>query len=407
MKTALNAPRRPRLVLCSHGYWDSPEGICTGRLVSALVGAGWDLDLITASTAPIRPLSPRLRVHRVGEGPAWLKRVFNGCARRLQRPLLETYWWARRAARVALARRPDVVYGRGLPLASLVAATDLSRRYRVPLALHFSDPIPSPWDGPETRSYRVERRWSRRLLRSASSVTFVTREALEFQEQATGLSLRARALVLPHVAPTAAALNARPSSPPRLCYVGSFYGRRRADALLRGFARYRAAGGQAELHFVGTDPHELQAGLARQGLHPWVRVHARTSDLEPHYADASVLVAVDAFVGRPVFLATKLVEYLAVPRPILLLSPSGSPGRTLLETIPGSSVGCDEDEATIADAIARLIRVSTGAVDYSERDALRRQFDGQSLANALSEHWRLMSLAPSAAGRGEPVEDVG
>ena len=385
-----------RILICSHSYGNSAEGICVQRLTKALLSAGCQIELVTGGEAARREAGSDCVIHYIDEGASALSRFYNALARRLHLQPYSSLVWARRVRKVSLVQEPDMIYGRAWPLASLQGAVHLHRRYRRPWTMHLSDPLPSPWDLPGSRPYRAAVRWMNTHASSCRRMTFVTREALEFQERAMNMSIASRAFVLNHVAPASAHLPAKPLGGTRvLTYVGSFYGHRMPDALLLGFKHYLATHGPAELHFAGTDPVIVGPAIRRQGLESSVKILPRTTQVERHLAESDLLIAVDAFHGAPVFISTKLVEYLMVNRPVLLISPPGSSGTKLLSNMPVSRVVTEEDPAVIAAAMHGLLTSAGRAGDYERRWQMMEPFGGPAVARRFLDEMETALRQPN------------
>lgn len=356
-----------RLLISSYHFDAMPEGICTGRLVRALLNAGCRITLVTSDEADCAFAHPQLEYVRV-PSPRVPHLVFALLSRLYRAPGSFVLWCRRVAAKAAGLERHDLIYGRSAPISSAEAARLIAGRLRRPYWIHYSDPFPAPWVAAGTHLFRRLRHYSRRLLRPAQAITFTTPEALAFQEKCLGFPLAEKSFVLPHVAPEPAWLPARSEPPSTFAYLGSFYGKRNARALLEGFARHRQSRPGSRFVFVGADPATVLPDAERLGIVAAVEVRPRVKDVKPAMADADVLVALDADFGEPVFMTTKIVEYLMVNRTVLMVSPESSSSARLVRRFPETAIlAPGEDPARIAASMTAALQLRGGREDFARR----------------------------------------
>ena len=373
---------RPHILICSVNFDARPEGICTGRLVRALLDQDVRVTLICArEKSRLGFAHPLLDVRALSTGlrhPQWL---WHALARARGELPSNHYGWTRRAASIELDELPDVIYGRAWPFSSLVAAQMLAQRLKRPLWLHFSDPFPPP---PSTREAAYVMHGLQQLAAQARGATFTNAHAARYQLRQLGLNTPAWAQVLNHVAP-----QAQQFGPPvieqniaaRFVYLGSFHATRPAQPLLAGFAAYLRTGVQAHLHFVGTRRDQVQPDIQHHGVQARVSVEPYTQDVPGWQARASVLLAVDWLHGEPVYLLTKVVEALVVDRPLLLITQPGSPGDRLASQCPDTVVSVTSSEpAAVAQGMARAQAMSARPGDYARRRALMQEFAAPEVA---------------------------
>lgn len=370
--------RPPHILVCGVNFDAHPEGVCTGRLVRALLDSGAEVVVVCARQKSRLDLKhPGLRLVPVGVGmrhPQWLWRIV---ARLCGRLPSHQYPWTRRVAKLELEAMPDVVYARAWPYASLVAGHALARRLDKPLWLHFSDPFPPP---PNTEESAEVMEGLAQVAKDAVGATFTNQQAADYQlrflpERPTGW-----ARVLSHVAPPA-----RTFGPPKndscFVYLGSFHASRPADPLVAGFARYLERAPEARLHFVGTKPKQVEGLIERLGVRRSVSIEPFTQDVPGWQQRASVLVAVDWMLGTPVYLLTKVVEALVVDRPLLLITQPGSPGAELAQSC-ADTVACVFSTApgAIAEGLAQAAGMARSPGNYAARQSLMEPFRADQIA---------------------------
>lgn len=96
-------------------------------------------------------------------------------------------------------------------------------------------------------------------------------------------------------------------------------------------------------------------------------------------------MAVDSEVGEPVLLSTRMVEYMVVNRPVLLISPTESPAARLARLSPSTVIRAEPgDAAGIARAMRVLSELAVSPEDYQRRfEATMRNHAGDRVATGL------------------------
>lgn len=371
------------LVICSFEYGRGlgAEGICTERFVRALAPKCGRISILASKRTKHGLVPENAVLRRISDKPSsWsLASLLSAAFKTYIDP---TWIWQRRVGRAQLAGRFSVVYGRALPLGSIMAAERLALKHRLPYGIHFSDPVPGPW---------CEKQWERdamlravkKVAGNAVFVTFVTKQAMHMQERLLGIPLEKKSFVIPHVANPPRWFAEKPAQGVRFLYTGIFYGRRKPDTLLAAFARFRQENENSEFHFVGADPNELFSASRRLAIQGAVKVFPFSADLTSHYQNSDVLVATDAGDAEPVFLTTKLVEYLSVNRRVLLVSPAISPGAQLIKGMCGSASRADESVAVIYSTMKSIAASAPSTADYQSRFDLMRPYYADALAETF------------------------
>lgn len=179
----------------------------------------------------------------------------------------------------------------------------------------------------------------------------------------------------------------------RLTYAGSMRGSRDPRPLISALCEAADADAQfatdVELELLGTIPESSVAGARAALGEKRVRVHG----FVPHRqalaasARAAVLVALSSSAeAGAAALTSKLIEYLALARPILFLAPRG-PGRDLVQTLGAGEVADPANVQQIRGAIGRLYadwrRGMERVASRSALDAYTRRETARVIAEAL------------------------
>lgn len=374
-----------RLLITSLHFDAHAEGICTGRLVRALLNEGTQITLVTSDDADTSYQHPNLR--SIVLQNVYLPRKLFSLVNRITGTPGSYYFWCRRVAALApQLTGHDLVYGRSAPISSAEACRRLAGRLRQPYWVHYSDPFPYPWVGSGTPLFRRQAAYSREVLNQAGTITFTTREALKFQERSTELELERKSFVLQHIGPEPAWLAKNSDQSPVFAYIGSFYGKRNANALLEGFSAVLKTHPKARFVFVGSNPAWVLPEAERLGVAAAVEVTPRVKDVQPCMANADVLVALDADCGEPVFMTTKIVEYLLVNRPVLMVTTANSPSAQLVRRFPTSTVLVNEASDAIASGLDQALKLSPSDAEYRNRFKGMHDFTAAGVAKTfLSE----------------------
>lgn len=378
------------LVSYEYGAAQGPEGICTQRLAEALCREGVRVTVITSEKAEVVlgqwNVTSVIRVSSLPFRPRFLWGLVEKvlCNWRFFGNNYHLFWQAR-VWRRNLPEDVNVIYGRSMPLSGCLAAWRLVKRSGLPLFIHFSDPVLSPWYRPSPMPLRLLRRYYGKLVSAASGISFVTPDAIAYSEQAMGIRLTKKSFVLPHVAPAPLLLGPKPdSSAPTFLYAGRFYGARTPEKLLAGFAKFLEWSPKAIFRFLGPESECILPAASRLGISSSIEVLPFTRDVTSAFRDADVLVALDAFHGAPVFMSTKIIEYLVTDRPVLLLSQPNSPAARLASRFPETALNAGEGADEIASAMRRLLSPVDDAAYQRRLDAME-EFSPSRVARSLME----------------------
>jgi hypothetical protein len=220
--------------------------------------------------------------------------------------------------------------------------------------VHFSDPIPSPWDDGRGRAALIDAVAG--VLERAKLVTFTTPEAAAYMRNSYGLQVKEKSTVVRNIVPNwSVQYDENPRHGRQIVYVGQFGGQRTPYSLVEGIAlaNARCSGRPVGLLLVGANARTSNSiEEACRGRFPW-SVAPRTPDVVRYYADSLLAVTVDA-KGECPFLATKTGEAVHAARRVLIITPSGSPAHDLFADRWRSVRATTHDVRGIADAIVEL-----------------------------------------------------
>ncbi len=260
----------------------------------------------------------------------------------------------------------DLVYSRSLPMFAHIAGYWCAKALKLPWVANIND----PWDycffpgAKKTVSLHaaVAKQWLKRTLRTADLVTYPSTRLRDFHARLSGV--KARSEIMVHVGTTA---DEHPAEPHDRSFCLVHAGKlganeltgRSATALLRGFRRFLdttpTARRMAKLVLVGPPDAATQEMVQTLNLHDVVestgRVSYEASLKVIGSAQACVLIESNEYEG--IYLASKLVDYIAARKPVLALSPDA--GVVADMAVDGNIIRVNPtDVEGVQSAIARL-----------------------------------------------------
>ena len=231
----------------------------------------------------------------------------------------------REGARLITTWRPDVIYASAMPFTSLIVASRLSRRFKIPWIAEFRD----LWVGGPYYDYPPWRRWleaplERAVIRGADGLVTVSDPLADTLRKKFGK-------------PTATILNGYDSEdipavsttyPPdrerlNIVYTGMVYpGRRDPSSLFEAIARLGEEGKRVRVRFFGRMLPGVEELAKKYGVQECVELHGPVSHRQSlrHQIEADLLLLLLWNDPREHGVYTgKLFEYLGARRPIIAL----------------------------------------------------------------------------------------
>lgn len=326
-------------------------------------------------------------------------------------------WFARVQRRRAAIRilgsavaqhRPDVIFSFSAPHETNVLGAQLKRLTGLPFISHFSDPwCDNPystlrgWD--RGRAIRAERN----VVAASDYIVFTNDAALRMVMGKYEPTEASKALVIPHCF-DAASYPAIQPDPARfvVSYIGTLDHHRNPETLLRALrALFAKAPGLAErftLRIVGAthlggrfSARDLQCLIQTYELSNVITCEPAVSYLESLaiMAASNCLVVIDADFSDSPFLPSKVVDYAGSRRPIVGITPPGSPTARLLETLGYTSFSHSQ-AVELSSFLERLIL--QGPAQEPNEEALRR-YEVSSTTETLLELFRSAKVPGSSA----------
>lgn len=273
---------------------------------------------------------------------------------------------------------PDWIYCRSTPIDACLVGVILHKMYRLPTIQHFSDPLP----GPSCTSVRVRRRFIKQtqiIMSESELVSYPTEEMANYIKSLINYDYSKRIHILPDVIDGKQTYyhhdTHKYNNPVVLAYMGSIYGTRNPIPLFQSIELLKTIGINCILRIYSTPPKNVRTPS-------YVHYMGYTTDVQNALLAADVLVDLDGDDSLPVFVSSKLKDYLIVARPILSISPENSPARKLVRNIPTVQTTIN-DRDRIASAIQAILLTEYSEGDYQKRFLLAQQFTPKAVIDKL------------------------
>lgn len=249
------------------------------------------------------------------------------------------------------------------PWVDHLVGMDLAESNDLPWIAHFSDPWVDNIYHEPAKNLERWREEETKVVNRADVLVFTNHNALELVMAKYPSELKAKAAVMPHLydpEPVSLVEPVRRHRWPRrlrLVHTGNFYGQRTPLPLFQAIADIGWSGRALEVVLAGMAIPEHRQTAKKLGLNRRVKFLGSVSHQQSlaHAAAADVLLVIDApSQGPSPFLPSKAVEYLAWDKPLLAITPAGSPTDHLLRELGWFSAPPDNPDA-VAQALVLLL----------------------------------------------------
>lgn len=281
-------------------------------------------------------------------------------------------FWRKRAyksmLRVIRENKIDWIYSRTTPLDSCVVGVKVAKKNSIKLFQHFTDPFPPIKEYLTRRKlYNYYKRITLDVFSYAKVVSFGNIAMKKYMLHELGIQDSNRYIISPDAA-SQTVIN-RMLLPNNDCitlvYLGSIYSSRNPKPLL---------GAIEKLNNLGVHCQLVIYQNKQESDYPFVHFVNRTSNIIKAMSGADILVDIDGDDSIPLFISSKLKDYLTIDRPILSISPYGSPTREIIKDCRSCKC-CSNEQEEIYKAIYELSTNQIPFEAYAEREAILRQFD--------------------------------
>lgn len=176
---------------------------------------------------------------------------------------------------------------------------------------------------------------------------------------------------------------AKKDSVVRFVYAGGIYGPRKVTYILKAFEEYVKENKNTSFEFVGTIIDESLLNYFTSETRERIKFHRFTKDLSEYFQSATALIDIDADLDDDIFLSSKVINYLPIPRIIISETGLNSPSHVLFKNIP-SIIQCDHNSGELLLAMRKVDELSKSA-DYSDRKHVLAKFQIDNIVNFFNE----------------------
>jgi glycosyltransferase involved in cell wall biosynthesis len=178
-------------------------------------------------------------------------------------------------------------------------------------------------------------------------------------------------------------VNVKKDSVVRFVYAGGIYGPRKVTHILKAFEEYVNENKNTSFEFVGTSLEESLLDSLNSETRERIKIHRFTQDLSEYFQSATALIDIDADLEGDIFLSSKIINYLPIPRIIISETGSNSPSHVLFKNIP-SIIQCGHNSDELLLAMRKVDDLSKSA-DYSDRKHVLAKFQIDNIVNSFNE----------------------
>lgn len=360
---------------------DSPVGVGALRIANAMVEAGCFVYVITSTTYLSN--NPQLVIEVVSNIPRLPSRYSFVIGNALQREVNYISWEIkakRCVGRIMQDKTIHGIYTRSTPICVCPVGIYGKNTFRVPLIMHFTDPLPAPEGWANNHLYRKRMiKQMKEYVCCADFISLGNEKMLQYQEEVLSINFSKKSFVSPDPSSQLFTFLQEKESKDRivLLYLGNIYGNRNPDELFSAIKRF--------------DNPNLRVIIYGKSFSPapsFVEFRKRTNDVLSAMKESDYLLDLDGDDERPVFISSKLKDYLSVNRPILSISPINSPTRELLNNIKTAVVSSNDCDS-IYNALNVLMHKNFPNNVYQERNDLLNQFKANTIVKDILLHFNM------------------
>lgn len=374
-----------KILLITYNYGGTASGIMSNRMALALAKSGGEVVVVSASIGH-HIEHESVSVVELPETMLWKKilqypvkgiiKIMGGS------PYNSNYDWRFRAKckskKIVREWNPDIVYCRTTPVDPCYVGIYLKRVLGCRVAQHFTDPIPPPQEYISGRlQNRIFRRLANKVVRSSDYVSFGNEHMMDYMLDYLKVPCRSSFFVSYDIAPRNNLIFAPKDNNQviNLVYLGTIYQSRNPRPLFQAIQSFTDEGIKIRLIIYDGHSHLLNDNIE---FRPYV------NDTIEAMRMADVLVDLDGDDARPVYISSKLKEYLPINRPILSITPGNSPSDQLLSGLITCNVVRNQTDC-ISKAIKELVSKSFTDDQFYERMRVIEKFAPEKVASVFME----------------------
>jgi glycosyltransferase involved in cell wall biosynthesis len=418
---------KPRILMIAPVFYPYPpiwpEGIVNANLAMAMKRAGWHIDVIVAGyqggtdrypsdAVQKRELADNVHIVKIGRqvkthAPKRLMNLIRGLL--LTGRLLRQLDWGLSVLEIAekLNRHVhyDVILSRAIPDYAHFAALLVHQRTRIPWIANWNDPVPNhkfppPYgQGPDSPLTPNRQKWYNSICDHCTWHTFPSHRLRSYMCSYLPGNILSKSSVVHHVAIGKHDFGIQSSDSFSMCYAGSVLPPRDVNVFFEGIKRFKQTLNNEASFFVRflVDKPELVSNCAKsKGIEELIVIEPAVpySQMPELLAQSHVLVIIEAPLEEGIFMASKIVDYVQIGRPILSLSPKIGTNADLLEKYGGGiAVDCQSPDSVVQALRTLFNHWKSGTLNQAYGSD--RLFDHFSVQTVLKQYQALLHTVQS------------
>lgn len=294
--------------------------------------------------------------------------------------------WAKRALK-QIASDYDLVMAvsASVPLTPIVAGRYIAAKLGCKFGVYAVDAIPAPGGWTAPMEFRGKTKIIKRCYSQADYVASSNGHMLAYQ--LTTFDHKPGLISNVLFTPSSSQRHEYPmSNEDVLLYTGSIYGLRNPSYMLDAFRRLLKVRPNAQLVLAGSRLKRRYEHYLRKTYNEEEMLHIHippsTSNLEPLYRRAKVLVDMDGDRDCDPFMSSKVIVYMSVNRIILTETGSDTPSRKLFANMH-TVVQADHSADSMYEGMLRALELAEQEQDFTEREPLIVEFSAKHVCKVL------------------------
>lgn len=385
-----------KILFISYDIGNTASGIISKRILVELVRQGHDIYVITSKCDKlIIPGCEIVRAENCLNANSLINRLLYKGVSLFYEPFNSNFMWRHRAYRhaknILKKWRPDFIYCRTSPIDSCFVGIQIKERYNLPLVVNLTDPVPPPAEYMPQVNYRMSLiKQARKIIHNADLVGMPTVQAIKYQQRITESNYGNKFFLSPDPVPCSNIefISRTSTDSFNLVYLGGVYGSRNIEPLINAIKKLRENNWNVYLHLYGAKV-KLNENVDYVICHNWA------TDLNDVVANSDILVDLDGDDIEPIFMSSKLKQYLVYNRPVLSITPHNSPTSYLLKEMQTAEVVINNVE-DIYMAILVIAEKEIAEDMYYERLPILRSFSPKRVVNELINRMTILRSKKNA-----------
>jgi glycosyltransferase involved in cell wall biosynthesis len=385
-----------------------PEGMVNSNLALVMKKASWHIDIIVAGysgrgssrypadTAACKELVDNVHIIKIGKQVKTnaFQRLINATRGLMLtgRVLRQLDWGLsvlKLVEKLNTKFRYDFILSRAIPDFAHFAALLVHKQTRIPWIANWNDPTPNhkfppPYgQGPFSPLTSNLQKWYNLVCDHCTWHTFPSERLRNYMCSYLPGDIISKSSVIPHVATGKFEFEMLQSDRFSLCYAGSVLPPRDVNVLFEGIKRFKQSLCNKDsfcVRFLVDKPELVSDRAISIGIEDVIIIEPAVSysQMPEILSQSSVLIILEAPLEEGIFMASKIVDYVQIGRPILSLSPTEGTIADLFSQYGGGiAVDCQSP-----DSVAKALR---GLFDNWKSGTLNQTFSSQALFNLFSE----------------------